>query len=119
MLKALTFFFLLNPSFMALAKPTNPLLGKWRWNSVDCKNPDYIFTKNKLTVRSDVDGQEVVFDFKKVKYSVEKDVVHVDFGQPHGLAGAISETKMSFKMKSPDHFVMDRKPALNDLHRCK
>lgn len=113
----LSFSLLITSSVFAEEK--NLLLGKWRWAAEDCTKPDFIFEKDKITKIGDADGVLTTDTYKKIKYTVEKNFISVDFGQQHGFGGAKSKTQLTFKVIDKNHVVIERKKALNDLHRCQ
>lgn len=101
------------------AQGSNPLIGKWRWDALDCKKPDFIFEENRVIQSTDADGEPMTLDFNDVKYSVSKAQVTVDFGKPHGLGKAPDISKLTFKMADKNHAIMVRKiKGMNDLYRC-
>lgn len=118
-MKQIIFYIIFLSSIPVFAGDKNLLLGKWRWDSQDCKKVDFVFSPNIIVHQTDGDGSAIVFSFKKIHYIVNKETISVDFGQPHGLGKSKSPTAMSFKVIDSDHMVMDRKKGLKDLFRCK
>jgi hypothetical protein len=116
-LSASLFYCLLTSPCLAIEK--NPLIGKWRWDSQNCKKPDFLFEESKVTHNTNADGVPVTSVFDGIKYEMTPEAVVVDFGKPHGFGKTPDTTKLTFTVVDANHVVIVRKKkSMNDLYRC-
>ncbi len=106
-------------SIPSLAQKTNPLVGRWRWDSPDCTKPDFIFSETKFIHSTEADGKPIKSQFNKIKYEIFENKIIVDLNKPHGFGKTPEKTKLTFKVVDKDHLVIDRKSkSMNDIFRC-
>jgi hypothetical protein len=105
-----------------MASSPSALFGSWRWKN-DCRRPDFIFQRGRVTMNVNADGALIKFVFRDAKYErgATKSSVIVNFGEDHGLAGVESDTAVEAVILDAMHALIKRSKEWGDidLRRCQ
>ena len=106
-------------SCLALALD-NPLLGRWaRGAETYCASDSIKFETGQALKIQSADGTPKQMIFKNVSYQINKDLVVVNFGEPHGYGLSADEKAVTFKVVDSKRIrLIGRRNKSQDFFKC-
>jgi hypothetical protein len=85
----------------------------------ECECPELLLQQKWATIRTDADGKEITFSYRRPVYSMDgPDRVSVELGKAQPYGKTASKTALTFRLVSADEIALVQARRSVAFYRC-